>query len=1110
MDIIRRKANTEYIVLQKAASKTGYASDYIGWLIRTGKVKGKRVYTQTSWQVETEELIKYCQKQKNLETRDFSFFKKKYLSLKEAAEISGYASDYIGWLIRTGKVKGKRVYTGISWQTTEKAIKNYQKRKTKTKGKIFFDFPSYIKSIHLVPESGNKVFGFGWRLSLTALIIFFLVSGFAPIRFLHSSLISAITERETKTINYYPAVSYGDWQNLDNVQELPEIGPSGDINSFNENNSAVYKTGPLALIIEGFVVQEDLGEKEPIIIEEETEELEVISEEVEENETPETEEEIFNPELQTSLFETFKRFFGFKAYAQENTFSAKIKLSFAIGEKESDIQIIEKQEVEPVSSESEPTGFWNKVKNFLVVKAEEGRVENGSLPAEETITAEATTTEPILEETITTEEATTTETTTTPEITERPTTEASLPDLDTRIIIWWSLDGQDWQQLVTISDYPLSNFLNGGYFEYDAPFLKNWDDVKNLKIKFDGMVGGETNVTAYLDSVWVEVEYQEEEKEEEFELKALKKDWRADETPEFEILPKGEKANKNIIEKLVASVSEVFKEKPKVKANLIHPNNEELELREGEDFSAETHSPTKIKIFRQRDFRPGLHKLKVNFEKNGETYNFEQEFTWGVLAINTNKSIYLPGEQAYLQMAVLDEQGHTLCDANLTLEITAPDGTKTIFITEGQQQETTSTLEEATSTEATTTEATTTEATSTEATSTKEVLKEEETTPTLPEATTTETSIIEVTTTEATSTEMATTTEESATTSTSEIATSTTSFWNKVNNPFAISTVQAADVGHLDASEGVIERSEECGPNSVTYTPDYYAYYNVNGAGTYQIKLTSITKNGTHEITDSFEVKDSVPFAIERISPTRIYPLATYEMTLRIKVNQDFQGEIIETVPTSFEIQSSISSFKFHVSGEEKEIIWQVDWKAGGNYELKYTFDAPDTSPYIYLIGPFEIGGFKKIRQWQIVADIPESELETQGPDFETALIKQDVEENGIRVVIIEKGGMLDLWYSLADPISNKIIWRQLTGDGSIDNTSPLGVKGGTIFWLDKNKQTIFGYFIEKQSIFGKSIEPNEEEPYLEFQDENFELWRAVFNPVDSKFYFVKSPGENQ
>ncbi len=48
-----------------------------------------------------------------------------YISLKEAAEISGYAPDYVGQLIRAGKLPGKQVYSNVAWVTTEEAVRAY-------------------------------------------------------------------------------------------------------------------------------------------------------------------------------------------------------------------------------------------------------------------------------------------------------------------------------------------------------------------------------------------------------------------------------------------------------------------------------------------------------------------------------------------------------------------------------------------------------------------------------------------------------------------------------------------------------------------------------------------------------------------------------------------------------------------------------------------------------------------------------------------------------------------------------------------------------------------------------------------------------------------------
>ncbi len=51
-----------------------------------------------------------------------------YINLKEAARISGYAPDYVGQLIRKGKISGKRIYTNVAWVTTKDAVLGYLKQ----------------------------------------------------------------------------------------------------------------------------------------------------------------------------------------------------------------------------------------------------------------------------------------------------------------------------------------------------------------------------------------------------------------------------------------------------------------------------------------------------------------------------------------------------------------------------------------------------------------------------------------------------------------------------------------------------------------------------------------------------------------------------------------------------------------------------------------------------------------------------------------------------------------------------------------------------------------------------------------------------------------------
>lgn len=57
--------------------------------------------------------------------------KSKYISLKKASKLSGYSSDYLGQLIREGKLHGKQVYSNVAWVTTEKSVQEYLNNKKK-------------------------------------------------------------------------------------------------------------------------------------------------------------------------------------------------------------------------------------------------------------------------------------------------------------------------------------------------------------------------------------------------------------------------------------------------------------------------------------------------------------------------------------------------------------------------------------------------------------------------------------------------------------------------------------------------------------------------------------------------------------------------------------------------------------------------------------------------------------------------------------------------------------------------------------------------------------------------------------------------------------------
>ncbi len=257
----------------------------------------------------------------------------------------------------------------------------------------------------------------------------------------------------------------------------------------------------------------------------------------------------------------------------------------------------------------------------------------------------------------------------------------------------------------------------------------------------------------------------------------------------------------------------------------------------------------------KKSLRPGVYTIYTTLSKDGQTKTLEQSFYYGVLAINTNKSIYQPGEKALLQMATLNSDGHTVCNANLNLTIESPDGAKQVF-----------------------------------------------------------TSV-----------------------------------------------------------DKTIQASSSCGADNVTDLPDYTASYQTVSPGIYKITLTN--KDTDYEITDSFEVRNSVAFDVERTSATRINPFkAAYTMHINIKTNEDFKGEMVETVPSDFVILNLFQDLKeigkqVRSDSGMQFITWRVDLKKGESTSLEYTYQSPKVSPGLFQVGPLKIGSFEEIRQWQLASD---------------------------------------------------------------------------------------------------------------------------------------------
>lgn len=120
-----------------------------------------------------------------------------YITLKEAAELSGYSPDYVGQLIRQGKLPGKQVFSNIAWMTTESAILEYVAQKGKTSNSKYGAFER-MKEAYANPES---VIAFARFVFWIAIVTFGAIT--LALLFLFAVGIDrSIEERSLQTIEY--------------------------------------------------------------------------------------------------------------------------------------------------------------------------------------------------------------------------------------------------------------------------------------------------------------------------------------------------------------------------------------------------------------------------------------------------------------------------------------------------------------------------------------------------------------------------------------------------------------------------------------------------------------------------------------------------------------------------------------------------------------------------------------------------------------------------------------------------------------------------------------------------------------------------------------------
>jgi hypothetical protein len=434
-----------------------------------------------------------------------------------------------------------------------------------------------------------------------------------------------------------------------------------------------------------------------------------------------------------------------------------------------------------------------------------------------------------------------------------------------RFVVSYSLDfGATWLPGTVIDvDGEIANSINGDHFLMSIDVPKFTNDISGLQVKV-AYEGIEADLDrAYVDGVWLEVTSGSFYEENDFASTTDTIDYARDlNAPQLNVITSPDvdvvlgavpafnfeyEMQQNFFKRIFKAL---FSENTFTIKNVTVQHSQfgpidipyEVVYHEGHAWSLSLpNSPQKM--------HPGKYQVTVTIDENDQDFTDSFEFYWGVLAINTTKSMYEPDEPVTFNLAALTDDGDTICDAKLQLQVVTPD-----------------------------------------------------------------------------------------------------------NAFFDVPVTQ----------------SGACNENNVTDIPDYLANFtDTADIGLYTVTLLHLNKDGevVHKIQDSFEVREFIPYVIERTAPTRIYPPAMYDVAIKITAHRTYDGDVVERVPRGF-IVDELTGATISTLPEYTEIRWaDIAMVEGEERTFSYRFDAPDISPYLYLLGPLDMDGFGELRAWQIASD---------------------------------------------------------------------------------------------------------------------------------------------
>jgi hypothetical protein len=163
-----------FISVKRDSRKYGYTSDHLGYLCRSGKIKGKKIGRE--WFAEEKSIFEFIFEGKNLKP------------LKDIKNSYGYTSDHLASLCRSKKIKGKRV--NDIWYVDEGSLLEFIKETEESKKNQNQKKAELLKSAQNQTKPNNKSFNISFKIPtsfanslLVTSLLFFAISFVATSEF---------------------------------------------------------------------------------------------------------------------------------------------------------------------------------------------------------------------------------------------------------------------------------------------------------------------------------------------------------------------------------------------------------------------------------------------------------------------------------------------------------------------------------------------------------------------------------------------------------------------------------------------------------------------------------------------------------------------------------------------------------------------------------------------------------------------------------------------------------------------------------------------------------------------------------------------------------------